>query len=155
MDRYYGGYPYGYGYAHPYHPYPAYGYHPWGGDPDYYTYDIDVVPREQAAGRLGGGNATKQGGGNETAHQGGGNATTLSGQVTAIDRQNGRVTLKSERGPLQLSLPPSALRDVDQGEHVSELIGPSPSPSASPACYGTSPARPDSTQPRSNDKRMN
>jgi osmotically-inducible protein OsmY len=116
LDRYAGAYPYGYPYAYPYGPYPAYGYHPWGGDPDYYVYDIDVGPGQNS-----------DSGGPTDGHR-------LTGRVSDLDRQKGRISLKTDAGTVQISAPPSALREVQRGDRVTVQIGePGAQPAASPA----------------------
>ena len=49
--------------------------------------------------------------------------TTLSGQVTAIDRDSGDVTVHTEAGDVTLRLPPSALRNLEQGQRLSINAG--------------------------------
>ncbi len=48
---------------------------------------------------------------------------TLSGQVTAIDRDTGDVTVHTETGDVTLRLPASALRDLEQGQRLSINTG--------------------------------
>ena len=44
---------------------------------------------------------------------------TISGQVTAIDRDTGDVTVHTETGDVTLRLPRGALRDLEQGQRLS------------------------------------
>jgi hyperosmotically inducible periplasmic protein len=44
---------------------------------------------------------------------------TLSGQVTAINRDTGDVTMHTDTGDVTLRLPASALRDLEQGQRLS------------------------------------
>jgi hypothetical protein len=48
---------------------------------------------------------------------------SLSGQVTAIDRDTGDVTVRTQTGDVTLRLPPAALRDVEQGQRLSISSG--------------------------------
>lgn len=103
LDRYVG-YPYvGY---HPYHYWP---YHPYAYDPASFFYDVEVLPARRA-----------------------GDARTMTGEVTAVDRQQGRVTLRTDRGTFQLPLPPSALQNVQEGERMTVRVDAGGSPAASP-----------------------
>jgi osmotically-inducible protein OsmY len=112
LERIFAGYPYAYPYAYPYHPYAFYpGYY----DPDYLAYDIDVLPRRGS-----------QADGSSTV-------TTLAGRVTSLDQQSGRITLQTESGSMQLSLPPSALKGVRRGHELSVQIDTAAQPAASPA----------------------
>ena len=108
LERIFARYPY----AYPYHPYAFYrGYY----DPDYVAYDIDALPRR---------------GGQE---DGSGTVTTLSGRVSSLDHRSGRITLQTESGPMQLSLPQSALKGVRRGHELSVQIDTTAQPAASPA----------------------
>jgi hypothetical protein len=44
---------------------------------------------------------------------------TISGQVTAIDRDRGDVTVHTETGDVILRMPTSALWDLEQGQQLS------------------------------------
>jgi hypothetical protein len=44
---------------------------------------------------------------------------SLSGQVTAIDRDRGDVTIHTETGDVIMRLPAGALRDIEQGQRLS------------------------------------
>jgi len=48
---------------------------------------------------------------------------TISGQVTAIDRDRGDVTVHTETGDVILRLPAGALRDLEQGQRLSINVG--------------------------------
>ena len=48
-----------------------------------------------------------------------GKPMTISGQVTAIDRDRGDVTVHTETGDVILRMPVSALRDLEQGQQLS------------------------------------
>jgi hypothetical protein len=48
---------------------------------------------------------------------------TISGQVTAIDRDRGDVTVHTETGDVTLRLPAAALRNLEQGQRLSINTG--------------------------------
>jgi hypothetical protein len=50
-------------------------------------------------------------------------APALSGEVTRIDRASGDVTLKTSGGDVVVRLPGSALRDLEQGQHLTINAG--------------------------------
>ncbi len=106
LDRIYAGYP-GYWrfphYAHPYHAYDPYAFVPA------YSVDVDVVN------------------GKRTRSTG---PHTITGEVTAIDRQQGRVTLKTDDGTVHLPLPASALQGVREGEEMTIRVGIGDAPAA-------------------------
>jgi uncharacterized membrane protein YdfJ with MMPL/SSD domain len=47
----------------------------------------------------------------------------LTGQVTAIDRDSGDITVRTQTGDVMLRLPPTALRDIEQGQRLSINTG--------------------------------
>jgi hypothetical protein len=48
-----------------------------------------------------------------------GKPMAISGQVTAIDRDRGDVTVHTETGDVILRMPTDALRDLEQGQRLS------------------------------------
>lgn len=48
---------------------------------------------------------------------------TLSGEVTAIDRASGDVTVKTDSGDVMLRLPASTAQGLEQGQHLSINAG--------------------------------
>jgi hyperosmotically inducible protein len=53
----------------------------------------------------------------------GGGSLALSGRVTAVDRDSGDVTVRTQTGDITLRLPPAALREVTQGQALSISAG--------------------------------
>jgi hyperosmotically inducible protein len=51
---------------------------------------------------------------------------TMTGQVTDIDRDRGRLELKTAEGDLHLHFPPAALRNVQKGDRITVELGLSP-----------------------------
>jgi hypothetical protein len=47
----------------------------------------------------------------------------ITGQVTAIDRDTGDVTVHTDTGDVTLRLPSSALRNLEQGQRLSINTG--------------------------------
>jgi len=67
---------------------------------------------------------------------------TMTGEVTRVDQKNGRLTLKTAEGNLDLHFPPSALSSVKKGDRVSVELAMKPegAPSASGAGDKSGPA---------------
>lgn len=42
----------------------------------------------------------------------------ISGDVCDLDRETGRLMLSTERGDIEVNLPPETLHDVNPGDHV-------------------------------------
>ncbi len=42
----------------------------------------------------------------------------ISGDVSDLDRETGRLMLSTERGDIEVNLPPATLEDVNPGDHV-------------------------------------
>lgn len=59
---------------------------------------------------------------------------TVSGNVTKIDQQSGRMTISTADGPMTVRFPPAAVQHVKQGDQVTVMVGlvESNPPSASP-----------------------
>jgi hypothetical protein len=77
--------------------------------------DIVVVPRDQTAAVTPG---TAPPAASPAAP-----SLALTGQVTAIDRATGDVTLHTDAGDMVLRLPPPALREIEQGQRLSINAG--------------------------------
>jgi hyperosmotically inducible protein len=92
LDRLDARYPYGPFARHLYSLNAPYASHPYAYDPEYFVYDFDAVPPEPAA--------------------------SITGRVMYVDRQSGRLTLQTDSRTMQMSLPPSALKGVQRGEHL-------------------------------------
>jgi hypothetical protein len=57
----------------------------------------------------------------------------VTGQVSRIDKQSGRLTLNTAEGPMTVKFPPVAVQNVNQGDQVTVAFGlVESSPSASP-----------------------
>lgn len=59
----------------------------------------------------------------------------MTGEVTKLDKQKGRLSLKTQEGTLDLHFPPSALQNVQQGDRITVELGMRPAdgtPAASP-----------------------
>jgi hypothetical protein len=56
----------------------------------------------------------------EMKHQG---EHSMSGTVTAIDPQTGKLSLKTGVGELDLHFPPQALKDVKEGDQLTVHLG--------------------------------
>ena len=84
--------------------------------------DILVVPRDgktaKATGAQGAGAAGAPAASPPTA-----SPLALSGEVTAIDRDSGDVTVRTQTGDVTLRLPAAALRDIEQGQRLSINAG--------------------------------
>jgi hypothetical protein len=52
----------------------------------------------------------------------------MTGQVTAVDRTTGRLTLRGAPGDVMLQVPPAAIQDVKEGDRVSVRLDVSPAP---------------------------
>jgi hypothetical protein len=117
LERFYGRYPYGRVGPYAYGPY-GYPFHAYEhSHPDLYQPgDIgDDVMRGAGTSSL----------------------VTLSGRVSSLDRQTGDVTLQTDSGAMELSLPGSALSGVQVGETLTVRIDTRESaPAASPAMNG-------------------
>jgi osmotically-inducible protein OsmY len=48
---------------------------------------------------------------------------TMSGQVTSVDHDSGKLSLKTHEGTLDLHFPPSALKDVKRGDQLNVELG--------------------------------
>lgn len=78
--------------------------------------DLVVVPRQQKV-------ASASDGTPPAASPALANPLALTGQVTAIDRASGDVTLRTGSGDMVVRLPPTALRDLEQGQRLSINAG--------------------------------
>jgi osmotically-inducible protein OsmY len=47
----------------------------------------------------------------------------MSGQVTAVDHESGRLSMRTDEGTLDLHFPPSSIKDVDKGDGISVELG--------------------------------
>jgi hypothetical protein len=57
----------------------------------------------------------------------------VTGQVSRVDKQSGRLTLSTSEGPITVKFPPMAVQNVNQGDQVTVAFGLMESnPSASP-----------------------
>ncbi len=58
----------------------------------------------------------------------------VTGQVTSVDQQSGRITLSTPEGPLTVRFPPEAIQHVQQGDQVTVAVAlvESGAPAASP-----------------------
>jgi hypothetical protein len=63
----------------------------------------------------------------------------VTGEVSSVDKQSGKLTLKTPDGPLTVTFPPVAVQNVKQGDMVTVAVGLVESnPSASPTTGGGS-----------------
>jgi hypothetical protein len=64
---------------------------------------------------------------------------TMEGEVTKVDQNKGKLSLKTAEGTLDLHFPPSALANVKKGDHVTVELAMKPSAggNASPRSEGT------------------
>jgi hypothetical protein len=47
----------------------------------------------------------------------------MTGEVTKIDQQKARLSLKTSEGTMELHLPPSALKEVERGDRITVELG--------------------------------
>ncbi len=71
----------------------------------------------------------------------------VTGRVTSVDPQSGKLTLDTVDGPMTVRFPPRALANVKQGDQVTVGVGlmeesPAASPSTSPAPSSPAPSPP-------------
>jgi hypothetical protein len=81
--------------------------------------DLVVVPRNGKVAQAPGG----QGAAAPAASPPTARPLALSGEVTAIDRDSGDVTVRTQTGDVTLRLPPTALRELEQGQRLSINAG--------------------------------
>jgi hypothetical protein len=78
--------------------------------------DLVVVPRQQKV-------ASVSDGAPPAASPASAHPLALTGEVTAIDRASGDVTLKTVSGDMVVRLPATVLRDLEQGQRLSINAG--------------------------------
>jgi hypothetical protein len=84
--------------------------------------EILVVPRDGKSAPAASG-ATPAAAAASPAASPGGQPLTLEGQVTAIDRDRGDVTVHTASGDVLLRLPSATIRDLEQGQRLSINAG--------------------------------
>ena len=87
--------------------------------------DLLVIPREARTAKAATPATAADGAGpaGTPAASPAGSPMALSGQVTAIDRDTGEVTVHTDTGDVTLRLPAAALRELEQGQRLSINAG--------------------------------